>query len=111
MAKKGDNVLGGWAFLIGLILAVILGAIGPLSSTIAIILVVLGLIVGLLNVSDKETQPFLLAGTVLVIVSSLGAGVMSIIPSASNILSSILVLFVPATVVVALKSVLTLARR
>ena len=109
MAK--GSVIGGWAFLVGIILAVILGALGPLSAVIITILVVLGLIVGLLNVSDTEVQPFLLAGTVLVIVSGLGGDVFSTVAVLGRILNAIMVLFVPATVVVALKSVFSLARK
>jgi len=59
--NKGD-LIGGWSFLIGLVLAVILGAMGRVDGSVSTILIVLGLIVGFLNVSDKETNQFLLAG-------------------------------------------------
>lgn len=111
MAKNSGSILGAWSFIIGVVLAVILGALGGISSTVAIILVVLGLIVGLLNVSDKETHPFLVAGTVLVIVSALGGEVLGIVATVKNILDAILILFVPATVIVALKSVFSMARK
>ena len=110
MAKSG-SFLGSWAFLIGVVLAVILGAMGPLSAGMLTILVVLGLIVGLLNISEHEVQPFLLAGTVLVIVSSLGGSAFNTVAILGSILNAILVLFVPATVIVALKSVFSLARK
>ena len=110
MAKSKGNLLGGWAFLIGVVLAIILGAIGSISQTIAIVLVVLGLIVGLLNITDKETQPFLIAGAVLVIVSAFGSSALDAIPVVGRILDAILILFVPATVIVALKSVFSFAK-
>lgn len=110
MAKKGGSILGSWSFLIGVILAVILGAIGSINQTIAIVLVILGLIVGLLNITDAEVTPFLLAGAVLVIVAALGSTVLGIIPVVARILNAILILFVPATVLVALKSVFSLAK-
>lgn len=109
MAKKG-NLIGSWSFLIGVVLAVILSAIGPISQTIAFVLVILGLAIGLLNIADKEVKPFLMAGTVLVIVSALGSGVLGVIPVISKMLYAILMLFVPATIIVALKSVFSLAR-
>lgn len=109
MAKKG-NLLGGWSFLLGIILAVILGAVGAITQTIAIVLVILGLVVGLLNITDKEVKPFLMAGTVLVIVAALGSSVFGVIPIVSRILDATLMLFVPATVIVALKSVFSLAK-
>ncbi len=109
MAKKG-NTIGSWAFLIGVILAVILGALGELTSLVITILVVLGIVIGLLNISDEEVQPFLMAGAVLVIVASLGNDVMSSVKILGNILNAVLALFVPATMIVALKSVFALAK-
>ena len=105
------NVIGGWAFLIGVVLAIILGAFGGvLNETIILILFIIGIIVGLLNVTDKETGPFLMAGTVLVIVSSLGSDVLGKVNLLEGILDAILILFVPATVIVALKSVFSMAK-
>jgi hypothetical protein len=111
--KKRGNMLGSWAFLIGVILAVIFGFIqtGGLSSNVTYILVVLGLIVGLLNITDEEASPFLIAGAVLVIVAALGSSVITAVPIFDRILEAMIVLFVPATIIVALKHVFTLARR
>ena|SRR3989338_8046353 len=112
MAKS----FGAWAFLIGVILAVIIGLAtkGALGSAVAAILVIIGLIVGLLNVTAKESQPFMMAGIILVIVSSFGGDVIgnlaAIGPYLGGALDAMLVLFVPATIIVALKSVFELAR-
>ena len=111
MAKEKGNLLGSWSFLIGVILAIILGAIGAISAVVATILVVLGLIVGLLNITASEVHQFLMAGAVLVIVAALGKDVLSVVAFVGNILDAILIMFVPATMVVALKSVFSLARR
>ena len=56
--------MGAWAFIIGLILAVIVAIISAsnVPSWAIITLAVLGLIVGLLNVTDKEIMMFLVAG-------------------------------------------------
>jgi len=107
-----SNLIGSWAFLIGLIIAIIF-SFATLSATWATILVIIGLIVGLLNIADKEVNPFLMSGTVLVIVSALGAGVVSStgIQFLENFLVNLLLVFVPATIVVAIKNVFTLARR
>ena len=112
MAKKGGNVLGSWAFLIGVILAVVLALIGTaLTGAAAYVLVIAGIIVGLLNIADEETTPFLLAGAVLIIASALGQGVVDVIPLFRNILNALLLLFVPATIIVAIRHVFSLARR
>ncbi len=109
MAKEG-SVLGSWAFLIGVIAAVILGVMGTLEGNWLIALVIIGLIVGLLNVSDEEVTPFLMSGAVLIIASSFGADVMKSVPTVGNILNALLVIFVPATVIVAIKNVFSLAK-
>ena len=117
MAKvhKG-NLLGSWSFLVGLVLAVLLGLGlgGSYSGTMLWLVFLLGLIVGLLNISAKEVNAFLTGGTILVLVSFLGVQVGVFNGQAAviaNILNGILVLFVPATIVVAIKSVFALARR
>ena len=54
MAKKGKgNTLGGWAFLIGVVLAVIFGFQRALSPNIALTLAIIGIIVGLLNITGE----------------------------------------------------------
>ena len=66
MKKKkssGHNLLGAWAFIIGLILAIIIAliGIGNVGVWAFIVLVVLGPIVGLVNITDQETMLYLVA--------------------------------------------------
>jgi hypothetical protein len=115
MVKKSrKNLIGAWAFLIGVILAIVLGLfstyLGTNSTYILWILVVLGIIVGLLNITGKESSKFLLVSLALVIVSYMGQGVLGIIPQIGSILSALLVLFVPATIIVALRNLFDLAK-
>ena len=111
MAKtRGVDIVGKWAFLIGVILAVVLGLFDPVLGNWAIVLVVIGLIVGLLNVTDKEVTPFLMSGAVLIIASALGGTLMSDVPYVGAVLDALLAVFVPATVIVAIKNVFSLAR-
>ncbi len=110
MAKaKKDNLLGSWAFLVGVVLALIFAFV-TMSDGIALTLFILGILIGLLNITSKQVQPFLLAAVALVIVSSLGQGALVRIDWVLNMLNNMLLLFVPATVVVALKSVFGLAK-
>jgi len=112
MAKKGVNVIqkiGSWAFLLGIILALVAG-FWTLNPIVTGILIVLGLIVGLLNVTGKETTPFLLATVSLVIVSTFGGDVLSVVsPVLQNMLNALIVFVIPATIVVAVKAVYNLA--
>ena len=111
MAKQGGmDIVGKWAFLVGVVLAVILGFLGPITGTWAMILVALGIVVGLLNIRSTEVTPFLMSGAVLIIASALGGNLMGTLPYIGSLLDALLVIFVPATVIVAVKNVFTLAR-
>ena len=107
---KGKGGLGGWAFIIGVIIAVLIGLFGTLNSLWLGILVVLGLLVGFLNVNSAESTDYLLAAVALVIVAAFGRDVMSGIPLLSNVLEAIMALVVPATVIVSLKAIYSFAR-
>ncbi|MEN7981886.1 MAG: hypothetical protein ABFQ65_00380 [Nanoarchaeota archaeon] len=124
--KSQENSIGAWAFLIGVILALIIGisatlipipALTAYSAQIYGILLILGLIVGFVNVAGKESQTFMLAGAVLVIVSKFGMESVTgsligigIGETVSSIFAALLVLFVPATIIVALKTVFSIAK-
>ena len=111
MAKKqSGNLIGGWAFLVGLVLAVIFG-LGLLTAPVWLtVLVIMGLIIGLLNIAAEEANPFLVSGAVLIIAAALGKDTLSVIPIVEGILNALLAIFVPATVIVAIKNVFSLAR-
>ena len=121
MVRSKENLIGAWAFFIGVILAIALGLFqkylaANTSNVPYAILVVLGIIIGLVNVGDKDSNMFLLAGVSLVIVSYMGSNALiyvSTIPflgSLNAILTALLVMFVPATIIVALKTVFSIAK-
>jgi len=111
MVKKSlGDIIGGWAFLIGVIIAIIAGIIGTLNATVLTILIVIGILVGLFNIADKEVSSFLISGVVLVIVGSLGGNAFGNLTIVTGILSALMAIFVPATIIVAIKNVLSLAR-
>src|SRR3989344_8070442 len=69
---KMTRKMGEWAFIIGVLVAVIIGLFsGSLqentSGWLILLLVILGLIVGFLNISESETTPFLVAAVALLI--------------------------------------------
>lgn len=114
MAKTNKiGVIGQWAFLIGVIIAVIVGLLGlAASENIALVLMVIGIIVGLLNVSDKESMHFLMSGVVLIIASGLGKGAITEISiiNLPGVLTALMAIFVPATIIVAVKNVFSIAK-
>lgn len=113
----GKNA-GEYAYLLGLAVAVLAGlavAANALAASTAawvdLLLVVLGVIVGLMNVSEKESTTFLIAALALVVVGS--SGVFMTLNTAVKPLGTLLDAIVknfalfaaPAAVIVAVKSV------
>ncbi len=123
-----ENSAGAWAFLIGVILAIIIGIsassffslpmITQYSPQIYAILVILGIFVGFsINVTSKDSQTFLLTGAILVIVSKFGMESVTgsligigIGDTVASTFAALLSLFVPATIIVALKTVFSMAK-
>ncbi len=101
--------IGKWAFIVGLVIGVV-GGLGFDQAWFGWVLAALGLIVGFLNVSDKETQTFLLAAIALIV----AAAAVGAIPYVGDIVTRIianLVLFLGgAVLVVALKSLFAVAK-
>ena len=119
--KYHENLIGAWAFLIGVVLAVLVGILGREKTNPLLlgILALLGIVLGYF-VAEKEVQTFLLASVSLVLVSF--AGIQGLIFDAairgiqigklvSSVLATLLVMFVPATIIVALKTVFSLAKK
>lgn len=119
MAEKADDTMqkiGGWAFIIGIVIAVLAGLVLPTNQWVILVLAILGLIVGFLNVTAKESTPFLVAAIALVlstnifdaiVVKALGAG--TVTTAVSTILENVGIFVAPAAVLVALRAIFALA--
>ena len=127
MLKSRENNIGAWTFLVGVVLAVMVGVFTTLikipylvtySAQIYGLLVLMGIVVGsFIKVEGKESHAFLIAGAVLVIVSKfgkesvsgslIGLGLGDVV---SSIFGALLILFIPATIIVALKTVFSVAK-
>ncbi|MBS3113490.1 hypothetical protein J4448_00150 [Candidatus Woesearchaeota archaeon] len=108
--------MGEWAFLIGIVIAIVVSLFtvnDAVAGWLVLFLVVLGLIVGLLNVSEKETTPFLVAAAALLITGTASSS-LAIIPVIGGYLQDIVlniaVFVTPAAIVVALKAIQSLAK-
>lgn len=101
--------VGRWAFLIGMLISVLVGLATEIPGAAAIIFL-LGLLVGLLNVPEKESTPFLVAVIALLIlgVAGLQLGVLTLL--ISNILTQFISFVSAAALVVAIKQTLTFAK-
>jgi hypothetical protein len=107
-----ERNLGHLAFIAGVIVAIIAGISSSIleEHVVTLVLVVLGLVVGFMNVTQREYTEFLVASVALMV-----AGVADVLPipligpALSAILSNIAKFVAPAALVVALKAVKRLA--
>ena len=110
------STYGIWAFLVGAILAVVM-AVGSAATQawagnawLVFALVVLGLIVGILNITKEETHGFLMAAVALLVAKTANlSAINALIPFVGTFLEAVvsnaITLVAPAAVVVALMSV------
>jgi hypothetical protein len=114
MAFKGKGFLctsflcyvGFWAFIAGLILAVVAGILVPSNETIIIVLIILGILIGILNITAKEFMLFLVAAVALIVVGNvfIHFTVLGVGERLGGILSYIAVLVSPAAIIVAIRA-------
>lgn len=110
--------VGHFVFLVGVLIALLAGIFLPGNEVLIWILALLGLVVGLINITIKDEVPFLVAVIALIVASQSFVYGLQWIPAIgeniSQILSGILgyvIMFVaPAAVVVALKAVYVFAK-
>lgn len=105
-----DNRIGNWAFIIGVVLAILAAFVA--IPQLALILVILGLVVGAINVTGKETTSFLIAAIALLAAGTAGIAIVPTIGSyVDSVLKNIIAFVGPAALVVALKEVYALAAK
>jgi hypothetical protein len=125
MKNKMMIKVGAWAFTLGVLVALLTGVfagfvnMGPQwTAMITALLVVLGLVVGFLNVSGDEVSKFLMASVaVMIALFTAGSAIQSQITTLGKlgimmwaVMSNINVFVFPATIIVAIKSIFSLAR-
>jgi hypothetical protein len=102
-------VIGKWAFIAGLVIAAIAGLIFP-APWLVWVLAILGVIVGLLNVTAEEAEKFLLAA----IAFALSIAALASVPLLGEAITSVLAFlgaFVAGAMVVVALRVLFLTTR
>lgn len=101
--------MGKYAFIAGLIICALAG-FGLEATWVPWVLAALGLVVGFLNIGDKEVSTFLLASIALI----MSASAMVMLPFVGGVLTTILayliVFIAPAVLVVSLKGLLAVAK-
>jgi hypothetical protein len=111
-----NEKIGDYAFLAGIVIAVIASLVPGVvaASTVSLALVVLGLVVGLLNIKEKETQAFLVAAIAFLVTANAEPGFAAIPQIGSQylvpILRNLAVFVAPAAIIVAVKAIWNLGR-
>ncbi len=101
-----------YTFFAGLLIAIVAGLFRNLVSPEVLVttLVILGFIVGLFNLTAKETMPFLMASVALMLAGIVN---LSLIPYVGiylrSTLSNIVVFVVPGAIILGLKTIWELA--
>ena len=111
------NRIGEWAFFACVIIAVLGGIIAPGNGGMTLALFILGIIVGVINITEKETTPYLIAAIALIAAGTAGFEVLDNLSKAialgtrlDNILGYIANFVAPAAVIIALKAIWGMAR-
>jgi hypothetical protein len=113
--------IGNYAFVLGVVLAVAIGILAGIIgqneglNVLFSLLIILGFIVGLINVTDVETREFLEIATMLVIVAFAGGSdnlkaVIGLGSFLQPIFQALMVFIFPAAIIVALKEVLRISK-
>lgn len=118
MAAKDMAMIGAYAFTAGLIVAIVLGLLPTVltKSYTILLLGVLGIIVGLLNIQDKELQLYLIANIAFLTGSAAFMGVLAALPLGTYsgmlvaIVQNITLFVAPGAAIVALKALYELAK-
>ena len=99
--------IGRYAFILGLIISVIAGFanIGTVGNAA---LVILGIIVGIINVTGKEVESFLI-GTIALMLVGNGINILGI-AAITNIIQAFVAFVAGAALIVALKVVYTITK-
>lgn|SRR3989338_6480346 len=102
-----------YAFFAGLLVAIVASFFRNYISPEVLVttLVLLGFLVGLFNLTAKETMPFLVASVALMLAGIVNLGLIPVVgPWLRSVLSNIVVFVVPGAIIVGMKAIWKLAR-
>ena len=111
MSNGNSNVkglVGFWSFIVGLVIALIFGilwaAMGLQMDWVIIVRIILGIIIGFLNITAKETPLLLMATIALIVVGNVFSPLPGIGKFIGTVLNYVAVLVAPAAIIAAIKA-------
>ncbi len=117
--KSVTNKAITYAFTIGVMVALVIGLAsqyvpGTVLPYLTSLLILAGIVVGFFNIHPNEARDYVVFVTALVIVTSLSEGILGAVyvvgPLLESVLRSILAFILPSVIIVAVRSILHLAR-
>jgi hypothetical protein len=112
---KKNMSAGSIAYMVGFFGAIIVGILGGLKffeigPVVSAILVVAGIVIGLVNIMEKEAMSVMIAALII----GAGAGILASLPLVGEFIGAIMaalaMVILPAALVVAFKTVMTKAK-
>jgi hypothetical protein len=114
------ETIGRWAFIAGVIIAILAGIAAAFGGAMAdwapLVMLILGIVVGLTTITEKETTPFLVAAIALLVANG-GRGFLlldSVMPGLGTAIDTILVTLAafvaPAAIIMAVKAIYNIGR-
>lgn len=105
--------IGSISFIVGVVIAILIGLFAELTVMFSVTLVVLGFVVGFLNISENETMNFLAAVITLILIAGFGGNLLGTLPVIGEkllgVFLGLLTFIIPAAMVVALKTIYSAA--
>ncbi|MBD3204231.1 hypothetical protein GF327_08095 [Candidatus Woesearchaeota archaeon] len=106
--------IGPWAFIFGLIIAVVTAVIVEPNTGLLWILGFLGLLVGLLNISDREVRTYLIASIAFLVSASSLSTLLEPVPIVGSairpFLTNVVIFIAPGAGIVALKALYMISK-
>ena len=111
--------MGSYAFIAGVLLSVVLGFMTSQAWMVAV-LAILGLVVAVMNITDKEVHAYLLANVAVIVGAGAFSSMLTVLATPLNlggiavmlpaILGNLIFFVAPGAVLIALKEVYALAK-
>lgn len=119
VTRKVTNKVIAYAFTVGVLLALVLGLLSQFVPPTAMpflisVLVLAGIVVGFFNIGQEEAKDYVVYVTALVIVTGLSQGALGAVqvvgPALEAVLRTLMAFIVPSVIIVAVRSIINLAR-
>lgn len=118
---KGSKLwakIGVWAYVVGIVIAILVALLAQLEAWSVAVLAVLGIVVGLLNIGDEEVMLFLTASIAFVVAASQMGIVFNSLAAVGTpgmtflgeLMQAVVVFTAPGALVVAFKALYNVAK-